>query len=91
MKVLSFTEARANFAKTMDAVVDDAEETVIHRAGHEAVVMVALSEWKSMKETDYLLSNPANAEFLRRSIASLDAGKGREGELIDPETITDAA
>ena len=89
MKVLSFTEARQNFARTLDAVVDDAEETVIHRAGHEPVVLISLSEWNSMKETEYLLRDPANAEFLRRSIAELDAGQGEVHELIDPESVPD--
>jgi antitoxin YefM len=47
MKVLSFSEARANFARTLDAVVDDAEETVIHRSGHEPVVIISLSDARS--------------------------------------------
>ena len=47
MKILSYTEARQNFARTLDAVVDDAEETIIHRAGHEPVVIISLSEWNA--------------------------------------------
>ncbi len=90
MKVLSFTEARANFARTLDAVVDDAEETVIHRAGHEPVVIISLSEWNAIKETQYLLSSPANADFLRRGIEELEAGGGAEHELIDPESMPGA-
>ncbi|MFI5932520.1 type II toxin-antitoxin system Phd/YefM family antitoxin [Actinoplanes sp. NPDC051494] len=68
MKVVSFTEARQNFARTLDAVVDDAEETVIHRSGHDAVVIISLAEWNSIKETEHLLSNPANAARLRKSL-----------------------
>jgi antitoxin YefM len=91
MKILSFTEARQNFAKTLDAVVDDAEETIIHRSGHEPVVIVSLAEWSALKETEYLLSNPANAEFLRKGIAALDAGHGEEHALIDPDDEADVA
>jgi antitoxin YefM len=87
MKVLSYSEARQNFARTLDAVVDDAEETVIHRAGHEPVVIISLSEWNAMKETQYLLSDPANAAFLRRGIEELNAGRGEIHELIDPDTL----
>jgi antitoxin YefM len=87
MKVLSFSEARANFAKTLDAVVDDAEETIIHRSGHEPVVIISLSEWNSIKETQYLLSDAANAAFLRRGIEELNSGGGVERELIDPDTV----
>jgi antitoxin YefM len=91
MKVLSFTEARRNFARTLDAVVDDAEETVIHRAGHEPVVLISLSEWNAMKETEYLLRDPMNAEFLRRSIVELDAGRGEVHDLIDPDDLPDGS
>ena len=82
MKVLSYTEARQNFAKTLDAVVDDAEETIIHRSGKEPVVIISLSEWNSMRESDYLLSNPANAAHLRKSVAELNDGRGEVHELI---------
>jgi hypothetical protein len=34
-------------------------------------------------ETDYLLSSPANAEHLRRSIEQLKQGQVLEKELID--------
>jgi len=87
MKVLSFSEARANFARTLDAVVNDAEETIIHRSGHEPVVIISLSEWNAIKETQYLLSDSANAGFLRRSIEELNSGRGAEHELIDPDTV----
>ncbi|RKZ36279.1 MAG: antitoxin, partial [Gammaproteobacteria bacterium] len=35
-------------------------------------------------ETLYLLSNPANAEHLRESIAQAKMGKTQERELIEP-------
>lgn len=86
MKVLSYTEARANFARTLDAVVDDAEEAVIHRSGHAPVVVVSLAIWNSMQETAYLVSDPANAQVLRRSIADADAGHLEVHDLIDPDS-----
>lgn len=72
MRVLSATEVRKNFAATLDRVIDDAEEVVVHRSGHEPVVIVSLADWNSIKETDYLLRNPANAAMLRKSIAQAD-------------------
>lgn len=83
MKIVNFTEARKHFAKTLDEVIDDAEETVIHRSGHPAVVLLSYDDWTAMKETMYLLGNPANADFLRRGIAELDAGNGEEHDLLD--------
>jgi prevent-host-death family protein len=41
MKTMSYSESRAKYAETLDAVVDDREEVVITRAGHEPVVIVA--------------------------------------------------
>jgi antitoxin YefM len=60
-----------------------AEETIIHRSGKEPVVVISLSEWNSMRETDYLLSNPANAAHLRKSVAELNDGRGEVHELIE--------
>jgi prevent-host-death family protein len=39
MKTLSYTESRARYAEVLDSVVNDREEVVITRAGHEPVVM----------------------------------------------------
>jgi antitoxin YefM len=64
-------------------VVEDSEEVIVTRSGHEAAVIISLSEWNSIKETQYLLSNPVNAARLRKAISDLEAGKGVEHELIE--------
>jgi antitoxin YefM len=84
MDVLSYTDARANLKGVMDRVVDDQTQVIVTRQKAEAVVMVSLSEWNAMAETMHLLSSPANAERLRRSIEQMDAGKGQEREPIKP-------
>lgn len=89
MKVLGFTEARQNLARTLDAVVNDHEETVIHRTGDRSVVIVSLNDWNAIKETNYLLSSAANAAHLRKSIADLDAGAGVVTSLDDVEAGSD--
>jgi antitoxin YefM len=45
---------------------------------------LALDEFNSWKETLYLLSNPANAEHLRESLAQARMGKAQARELIEP-------
>jgi antitoxin YefM len=82
---MSFSESRANYAAVFDSVVEDAEEIVITRSGHEPVVMVSLAAWSAMQETTYLLRSPANARRLRGAVANLDAGRGVEHELADAE------
>jgi len=64
-------------------VVDNREEIVITRAGHEPVVIVSLDEYESLKETAYLLRNPANARRLLGSIERLGSGSGTVNDLIE--------
>lgn len=84
MDVFSFTETRANLKRVMDKVVNDRTPVIITRQKAEPVVMVSLSEWRAMDETNHLLSSPANAERLRAAIAELDAGGGEVHDLIEP-------
>lgn len=72
MKAMSYTESRANFAKVLDDVVNDREETIITRAGHEPVVIVSLTEYESLRETAHLLGTPANARRLLDSVERLE-------------------
>lgn len=82
MDVMTYTDARKNLKSVMDKVVNDCSEAVITRRNGEAVVMVSLSEWNSIVETEYLLSTPANVERLHRGIAQFEAGKGTKRALV---------
>jgi len=81
MKTMSYSESRANYAAALDSVLDDREEIVVTRAGRDPVVIVALDDYESLKETAYLLRSPANARRLLGSIERLEAGKGTERTL----------
>ncbi|EFG46504.1 prevent-host-death family protein [Brevibacterium mcbrellneri ATCC 49030] len=83
MKTMSYTESRANYAKVLDAVVNDREETIITRAGHEPVVIVSLTEYESLRETAHLLRTPANARRLLDSVERLEKGRGTRHDLIE--------
>lgn len=91
MRTVNFTQLRQNLAAELDSVIEDAEELVVTRSGHEPVVIIPLAEYQSMKETEYLLRNPANVAALRRSIAELERGEGRERDLADPADVGDVA
>jgi antitoxin YefM len=91
MRTVNFSQLRQNLAAELDSVINDAEEVVVTRSGHEPVVIVPLAEYESMKETEYLLRNPSNAAALRRSIAELERGDVHERDLIDPATVQDVA
>lgn len=83
MPHVTLTELRANMAKHLDQIEADRTELVVTRQNHEPVVILPLAEFEGMRETLHLLSTPANADHLRRSIAELNAGKGTERTLIE--------
>lgn len=83
MKTMSYTESRARYAEVLDSVVNDREEVVVTRAGHEPAVIVSLDDYESLKETAYLLRSPANARRLLASIDELESGGGAERELME--------
>jgi antitoxin YefM len=83
MRTMTYSESRAHYAETLSAVVNDREEIVITRAGHEPVVIVSLDEYESLKETAYLLRNPANARRLLGSIERLESGRGTVNDLVE--------
>jgi antitoxin YefM len=83
MRTMTYTESRAKYAETLSAVVDDREEVVVTRAGHEPVVIVALDEYESLKETAYQLRSPENARRLLASIDRLESGDGTVQELAE--------
>jgi len=54
----------------------------VTRRNGEPVVVVSLGEYEALEETLHLLSNPANAEHLRKSMEQADAGEFVE---FDPD------
>ncbi|MET0354942.1 type II toxin-antitoxin system prevent-host-death family antitoxin [Plantibacter sp. MCCC 1A11337] len=83
MRTLSYSESRANYAATLDSVLDDREEVIITRAGRDPVVIVALDDYESLKESAYLLRTPSNARRLLQAIDDLEAGTGTEHDLVE--------
>lgn len=84
MGVVTLTELRANMASHFDKVEQDRTELVVTRQNHEPVVIMPLAELEGLRETLHLLSSPANADRLRRSITQANAGELEEHELFEP-------
>jgi antitoxin YefM len=80
---MSYSESRANYAAVLSAVVDDREEVVITRSGHEPVVIVSLEDYESLRESAYLLKSPANAKRLLGAIERLESGQGEEHDFAE--------
>ncbi|RMB61459.1 type II toxin-antitoxin system Phd/YefM family antitoxin [Tessaracoccus antarcticus] len=84
MKTMSYTESRARYAEVLNSVIDDREEIVITRAGHEPVVIVSLADFESLRETAYLMRSPANARRHLDAMERLQSGDGHVRDLLDP-------
>ncbi len=85
MKTMSYTDSRARYAEVLDGVVQDREEVIITRAGHEPVVIVSLADFESLRETAYLMRSPANARRLLDAMERLEGGLGETHDLVDAD------
>jgi len=83
MDHVSYTELRQNLKRHLDKVCDDRAPLVVTRRNAEPVVVLSLTEYEALEETLHLLSNPANAERLLKSIAQAEAGQLVEHEIED--------
>ncbi len=83
MKTLTYSQSRAHYKETLDAVTDDREEVIITRPGKEDVVIVSRADYESLRETAYLLRSPANARRILESIDRLESGHGTERDLLE--------
>lgn len=83
MRAVTAAEARRDLERLIARVVADAEPAILITEAGQQVVVLPLDDYNAWQETRYLLLNPANAEYLRRSIAEARAGAVEERELID--------
>ena len=83
MNAVTLKEAKLHLEQLVTQVIADAEPTIVVSENGERAVFLSLDEYNSWKETLYLLSNPANAEHLRKSIAEAQAGNVQERELLE--------
>ena len=83
MTIIPVDEAKRNLEKVIEQVMNDAEPAVVRTDAGDEVVLLSREEFDSWNETVYLLSTPANAAHLRKSIEEESKGQTEEKELID--------
>lgn len=76
MNTISYSEARQNLAKLWDKIIADRETFILKRRGKEDLAVLPADDLKSLQETLYLLSSPANATRLLESIEWARRGEG---------------
>ncbi|TAH43963.1 MAG: type II toxin-antitoxin system Phd/YefM family antitoxin [Betaproteobacteria bacterium] len=84
MKVVTYSHARNALKSILDAVVQDADITIISRRDAEGdAVVMSLDRYNSIMETLHLTSNPANAAALARAIAQDRAEQSVQRDLLN--------
>ena len=81
MRVVNYSELRKNLKGYLDGVHRDRQPLVVTRRNNEHVVMISIDEYRSFAETEYLLSEEANARHLRDSLRAARSGGARRREL----------
>jgi antitoxin YefM len=76
-KQVTYSSARATLAELLERATANREAITITRRNGDDVVLIAASEYESLRETAYLLRSPANAQRLREAIEEAEAGKGK--------------
>ena len=83
MRIINFSDARNSLRTVIDQVVEDADVTVISRRDAPDAVVMSFDYYSSLMETVHLLSSPANAAHLAKSIAQARAGQAQVREIIE--------
>lgn len=80
-EITSPTEARNNFFRLLEQVIENHQLLLIHRREGENVALISESDLSSLVETVHLLRSPANARRLLDPIKESQAGK------IQPQVV----
>lgn len=83
MKVVTYSDLRKNLANVLDGVINDHSPVLVTRQNNQTAVLISLEDFNAYEETSYLMSSPANAAHLMKSIAQAKSGKISQHELIE--------
>ena len=81
MRIINYSDARNSLKSVLDSVVADADVAIITRRDAGDAVIMSLERYESIVATLHLVSTPANAAHLAKSIAQHKAGKAKRRTL----------
>lgn len=83
MKIVNYSELRSHLKECLDSVSEACDPLTIYRPKGKSLVVIPMDEYESWTETEYLMSDPANAAHLRESIQQIERGEGVKVDLKD--------
>jgi len=86
MKAITVSNLRANLKSHLNEVSESSEIILVPRNNKEedAIVIMSIREFNSIKETEHLMSSKANYKRLLKGISQANSGKAKE---FDAETL----
>jgi len=85
MQAVTYTQARKNFAETMNKVCDDHAPIIITRQNEAPVVMISLEDYNAIEETLYLMRSPKNYSRLLESMEQVKQGNAQVRKLLEDD------
>ncbi len=83
MHTMTFSQIRQNLATAIDTVVNNHSPIIVTRQNKESAVLISLDDYRSIEEMAYLMQSRTNASRLNSAITQLEAGLGKNRELIE--------
>jgi len=74
MEAVLYSHARNNLRTLIDRVCDDMDEYLITTKDDKTAILLSYDEYRSMKETLYLMETKANKRRLDEAIEQIETG-----------------
>lgn len=84
-QTLSITEARGKLTRLVDNAHKKLHEYIITVNGSSAAVLIPISEYESIKETNEILADKALVKAIRQGEREIAQGKGEDWEDVKKE------
>ncbi|MFM8460044.1 MAG: type II toxin-antitoxin system Phd/YefM family antitoxin [Chthoniobacterales bacterium] len=81
MKKFLLEDETSSFDRLWDTVAEARQPVVVSREGAEPVIMMPLSEWRSVQKTLHLFRSPANGLRLLSALQRVEAQSIRDRDL----------
>lgn len=73
--VVNSNELRNHFKKYADDALENHSVIIVQRPHNKNMIMMSEDEYQSLQETEYLLRDPENRQFLEKSLEQLKQRK----------------